>query len=237
MFKGFILGGVTLALFASVGSAYAAGKLTNISVVQGGIKLFVDGKFINPTDSDGKVVEPFIYDGTTYLPLRALSDALTNYQKQVKWDGDTSSIYVGQAPVAAQTDILQLKPYENNGYIYKNDADAIITILDKTITPFNRLRGSYSGESYTYMLNSKYSQINGQFVIPYEKIGSNGKAKIQFYNVNKKGVETLIKEFTTTTGDEPVQISVDVRGVEILKINTPYNDATSTFYNVTLAGI
>jgi hypothetical protein len=232
--KGFILGVCTFALFVSVGTAFASGKLTNINVFQGGIKLFVDGKLTVPTDSDGKVVEPFIYDGTTYLPLRALSNALTNNQKPVSWDSNTLSIYVGQALAAAQTDIGELTPYEQNGFVLKGDK-AAFSILDKTITPFNNLTSG----SLTYMLNSNYSQINGNLIIPYKTIGNSGTAKLSFYNVNKKGKETLIKEFSTGIGDDTVSVSVDVRGVEILKIvqdnrNIP---GSSSFYNVTLAGI
>src|SRR5690348_4623961 len=135
-FKGFAMGAITVALLGSlVGTAFASGKLTSIKVVQGGIALYVDGKLIKPTDGNGKVVEPFIYDGTTYLPLRALSNALTNNQKEVKWVAETSSIYVGQAPVAAQTDIVELNPYEIDGSVF-TDNNAVFELLDKKITPF-----------------------------------------------------------------------------------------------------
>ncbi|MCR8629947.1 copper amine oxidase N-terminal domain-containing protein [Paenibacillus radicis (ex Xue et al. 2023)] len=239
--KGFVMGACIFALLASVGTAFADGKLTNINVVQGGLKLFVDGKLIKPTDSDGKIVEPFIYDGTTYLPLRALSNALTNNQKEVKWDGDTSSIYVGQAPVAAQTDIKEVKTYnDKDSYVFKEER-AAFNILDKKITPFNRF-SSY--ESFTYMLHSNYSQINGQLVVPYTNLGNTNAGGISFYNVDKKGNKTLIKSFKTVAGNDPVQVSVDVRGVEILEIQTYNKNANANsietdgaFYNVTLAGI
>jgi hypothetical protein len=81
-FKGFLIGVCAIGLLLSIGTVYAEGKLTTIKIVQCGLKFFVDGKLIKPTDRDGKVVEPFIYDGTIYLPLRALSNALTNYEKK-----------------------------------------------------------------------------------------------------------------------------------------------------------
>ncbi|MUT67396.1 hypothetical protein GOM71_15815 [Paenibacillus sp. NEAU-GSW1] len=228
------MGALTVALFGSlVGTAFAAstGKLTNIKVISGGIKLFVDGKLIKPTDGNGKVVEPFIYDGTTYLPLRALSNALTNYEKPVNWDSATSSIYVGQAPVAAQTDLADLKTYNNNDVNVRTGEEAAFQLLDKTITPFNRL-DSYS--SFTYMLHSNYSQINGQFVIPYTSLGDDSTGKVYFYSVDKKGNQTLIQEYSAEAGDDPVSLTVDLRGVEILVIQTMYSGA---FYNATLTGI
>lgn len=235
--KGFAMGVATVALFGSlVGTAFASGKLTSINVMKGGIKLFVDGKLIIPTDGNGTVVEPFIYEGTTYLPLRALSNALTNNQKPVKWDGDNSSIYIGQAPVSAQTDISELKPYD--GVAISSGKDAIFKVLDKEIAPFNRLRSTSSDGigsfSYTYMLHSEYRSLNGQFVIPYSALGSKDSGTIKFFNVNKKGEETLIKEYSAKAGDDTLQVEVNLQGVEILKIKF---DGYSAFYNVTLAGI
>jgi len=40
-------------------------------------------------------MEPFIVDGTTYLPLRAVADALG---KEVELDGPNQSVYVGRKP-------------------------------------------------------------------------------------------------------------------------------------------
>ncbi|ETT56794.1 copper amine oxidase family protein [Paenibacillus sp. FSL R7-269] len=237
--KGFAMGAVTVALFGSlIGTAFASGKLTTISVVQGGIKLFVDGNLVKPTDAAGKAVEPFIYDGTTYLPLRALSNALTNNQKAVKWDADSSSIYVGQEPTAAQTDIADIAPYGQNGSVLKSgDAGIGFALLDLKISPFNRLASGlvYSDDAtYTYMLKSKYSQLNAQFVIPYTTLGAKEEAKVSFYNVDKNGTETLIKEVSTKTADDIMSVTVNLTGVEIFKIRFV---GRSAFYNVLLSSL
>ena len=60
-----------------------------------GIKIFVDGQKINPKDAQGNSVQPFIYNGTTYLPVRAVADALG---KAVYWDGPNYTVYLGKAP-------------------------------------------------------------------------------------------------------------------------------------------
>ncbi|GEM_PF-340794 len=245
-FKGFLIGACTVGLLLSVGTAYADGKLTTIKIVQGGIKLFVDGKLVKPTDSDGKIVEPFIYDGTTYLPLRALSNALTNYEKEVSWDAKTSSIYVGQAPVAAQTDLSEIEPYSPSGYVKTGEA-ATFNILDQKITPFNSFgRG---GDYLTLMLHSNYSSLNGKFVVPYTDLGSEYKGTVIFFNVDKKGNATEIASFKAEAGDESINVHVDLRGVEILRIysGTPASgdrlgawkggDMDGLLYNATLSGI
>ncbi len=233
-FKGFLIGACTVGLLLSVGTAYADGKLTTIKIVQGGIKLFVDGKLVKPTDSDGKVVEPFIYDGTTYLPLRALSNALTNYEKEVSWDAKTSSIYVGKAPVAAQTDLSEISPLEYSASV-RTGEQATFRLLDKTITPFNSFPGS---EYITLAIHSNYRSLDGQFVIPYQYLGSDNKGIITFFNLDKKGNRTEIASFTAEAGDDPINVHVDLRGVEILMINTVGGYSKyGTLYNATLAGI
>ena len=75
-----------LALCAGMVSSTALAANTiykNIRVEYSGIKLVVDGQTVVPKDANGKTVEPFIYNGTTYLPVRAVGNAVG---KKVKWD-------------------------------------------------------------------------------------------------------------------------------------------------------
>ena len=57
-----------------------------------GIVITLDGEKLALTDANGAAVEPFIYNGTTYLPLRAVATALG---LDVDWDGDTSTVILG----------------------------------------------------------------------------------------------------------------------------------------------
>lgn len=59
------------------------------------IKLCVDGQLITPKDANGSPVEPFAIQGTTYLPVRAIGEALG---KPVDWDSATHTVYIGQKP-------------------------------------------------------------------------------------------------------------------------------------------
>ena len=61
------------------------------TLVYRGIKIILDGALITPRDASGNVVEPFIIDGTTYLPVRALSNALGF---DVGWDNATSTVSI-----------------------------------------------------------------------------------------------------------------------------------------------
>ena len=55
--------------FATVGSRTAELFYNNI-------KVMINGKEVTPTDANGNAVEPFIIEGTTYLPVRGVASAL-----------------------------------------------------------------------------------------------------------------------------------------------------------------
>lgn len=58
------------------------------------ISIYVNGTKITPKDGNGKEVAPFIIDGTTYLPVKAVANALG---KEVAWDGATASVKIDDA--------------------------------------------------------------------------------------------------------------------------------------------
>jgi len=174
------------------------------------IKLYVDGVLITPKDANGNIVEPFIYNGTTYLPVRALSEALN---KRVTWDGTTSSVVVGIMPgeVVYFDDILQ--PYQTECKYWQTAASdgRFITIAG------NKYYHGVGHDDYDwndavgyYNLNAQYSQLSGMYG-KYDGQIKNGS--IEFY-----GDGRLIKTLEIKAGDMPKDFSVDLNGVLQLKI-------------------
>lgn len=95
-FKGFIMGMALVSVISFTSNSSLASTIQkNIQAVYSDIKIVVDGVKITPKDSSGKIVEPFIYEGTTYLPVRAISEALG---KAVYWDQITKTVYIGEMP-------------------------------------------------------------------------------------------------------------------------------------------
>jgi hypothetical protein len=72
-----------LGLSIAGGVALAKNGWANLSAEYANIMINVNGENFIPKDVNGIVVEPFIIDGTTYLPIRAVSEALNN---DVSWD-------------------------------------------------------------------------------------------------------------------------------------------------------
>lgn len=102
---GALLGG-TAALAAGV-------TYKTIQVLYNDISLVVDGVPVTPKDANGVEVEPFVYNGTTYLPVRAVGEAIG---KQVTWDGNTQTVYIGEAPGAAEYLPIVCPPYQEAYY-------------------------------------------------------------------------------------------------------------------------
>ena len=71
--------------------AIATTGTRSLNAIYRDIKIVIDDYPITPRDANGNIVEPFIVDGTTYLPVRAVGEALG---LQVTWDGDTSTVFL-----------------------------------------------------------------------------------------------------------------------------------------------
>ncbi|AEI42209.1 superoxide dismutase family protein [Paenibacillus mucilaginosus] len=80
------------------GLSYAATQSIDVSFPQ--LKFFVNGEDKTPAaefDNNGtKVPSSLIYEGTTYVPLRMVGQMVT---EAVYWDGNTSSVSIGQPHV------------------------------------------------------------------------------------------------------------------------------------------
>ena len=86
--KDVCLGATVAALvMGAAPAAYAKVANMDIPVMFNNIKIVVDGKELK-TDK-----EPFIYEGTTYLPVRAVGEAAA---KNVTWDAASKTVILGE---------------------------------------------------------------------------------------------------------------------------------------------
>ncbi|MFB9324307.1 stalk domain-containing protein, partial [Cryptosporangium minutisporangium] len=98
------------------GTAAIAANSTSLDVVLRPIKYFFDGvQKSTPAGQDG-----FIYKGTTYVPLRFVSESLG---EEVKWDGKTGSIYVGEQPGGEVIYLTDLAPLSTVAYMLRSSGE------------------------------------------------------------------------------------------------------------------
>lgn len=106
--KGFIVGAAAAVTIMSAGAAFAGPVSQSITAVYNDIRIVVNGQPITPVDTDGKKVEPFVYDGTAYLPVRAVAQALN---QQVFWDGSSHSVYIGTVAITDEQALQLVSDY------------------------------------------------------------------------------------------------------------------------------
>lgn len=111
-FTSFICGAMAAAALLSLGGTALAARQIQATLQYTGIRVTLEGKALELKDEKGATVEPFMLDGSTYLPARAIANALG---LQVDWDQANQTVALSakaQAPAqnaAPQTDGAQLR--------------------------------------------------------------------------------------------------------------------------------
>lgn len=105
-----------LALTLGIASgAYAASNNQTISaMLNKDIKIMYNGQVQNFTDAKGAPVYPIAYNGTTYLPVSAVSKMLN---VPINWDGTTNTIMMG-ATTVQPTNLVSRKHTGGTEYSY-----------------------------------------------------------------------------------------------------------------------
>ena len=211
-----LIAGVLIGVIITGGTVFAKNGSEMIEAFYNNIKIYVDGVHIEPKDASGKAVEPFIYNGTTYLPVRAVGEAIG---KTVTWDGTTQSVYLGEKPGDVQylTDVAPAFQYNSANYV--------------ECTSSNGKHFEMGGEKYTngfyatagtdingnciypafYNLNGKYKTVS--FVAGALDNELSSDAEFRIYADDK-----LIKTLNIKPGNLPQKYVLDIKNALQLKI-------------------
>ena len=98
MKKSYIAAALALTGCMVVGAAAVSQPQNVVATFRPDITLEVNGTAYNVRDTNGDLVSPLIYNGTTYLPLSALSRML---DVDVSWDAATNTVVVNDADTAS----------------------------------------------------------------------------------------------------------------------------------------
>lgn len=220
-----LLAGVIIGVMITGGSVLAFGSTTLYDVITDGVKIVVDGKKLNPKDANGNEVQPMIYNGTTYLPVRAVANALG---KAVYWDGPNYTVYLGEMdgeleyPTVYLKDMTNIAHGSDNGMYYSATATTNFDENYDDITYFytNTESGTDGPE---FLLNYKYSDFKGTFIIPK---GSNFDGKVYFKIIADD--KTIYTSPQLDKTSKAYDFDVQVKGYNHIKI-IPYT--TTSIYS------
>lgn len=89
-----------------------AGILKEIQVRQGDINITLNGEKIQLKDVNGKPVEPMIYEGSTYVPLRSIMELDKN--TKIKWNNVTTTVEIETKAQATEKPVQEkVDPFPN----------------------------------------------------------------------------------------------------------------------------
>lgn len=211
--KGFLLGVICTLLLVN-GLVFAAGTMTLKDVKVGGITIVVDGQKVNPTDAKGNAVNPLVYNGTTYLPVRAVADAL---KKAVYWDGPNQTVYVGNADAKLEYPTVYLEDLKS---------------IESTVTKSSNIIDNYGniyesailgdGKEYRFLTDMKYTALKGVLYISESETADT--------SICMKVIADGKKIYTSPVIDKasrPVDVNVNITGYNDIQIKfEKVNDRT-----------
>ncbi|WP_137792041.1 stalk domain-containing protein [Bacillus sp. E(2018)] len=213
LISGFILGSL---LFGSVGAYAASGNLIEVFYTIKAIKID------NVTKTPDK--KPFAYEGTTYVPLRFISE---NLGEEVKWDQKTQTIYIGETmdPSAHYLgDKVNYMNFQEGGYsTFENGYQQEVRIKDNIGNEYENYLTMYTGEQYDqddwcyieYPLNGQYSTFNTIVGLTDRYKSTEDVITVEIFADDK-----VIYNQTFEAGDMPEKISLNIKNSLKLKIKT-----------------
>ncbi|MEN2773878.1 stalk domain-containing protein [Acetivibrio clariflavus] len=183
--------------------------------INSAVKYKLNGNEFIPKNVDGSKMDTLIYNGRSYVPLRAIADA---FKVAVDWDGATSTIILGERE-GKGVSLLDLKPrledffYDTEYLVITSDKDAL-TFHGDTEVVFNfgidSVSKSKSATKIFVSLEKKFQTLKF-----YTWTTDNDGKLVIWDTTNKSSIE--LKRFDIPK-NELKEIEVNVGGVDSLLI-------------------
>ena len=211
--KALITLAITLALVCGMAiGASAADTLKEISAyLNYGITIKYNGEAQNLTDAAGNRVYPITYNGTTYLPVRAVSNLLGI---GVDWDGATQTVLLGEK--ADGTDLIDnFKPYNS----YTTDIDYRGSLDPEFIQSSEKQTTTIGGNTASHWFAVRLDYLDDD--APECSFNLGGKYDtLTFQTYADKDMtlivtgdnDSVLGQFTLKGGQVPQSLTIDLHG-------------------------
>ena len=165
-------------------TSFAAGNMISISV-DPSVKILVNGSEFQPKDANGNDVMTFIYNGTTYAPLRALAEA---YGLEVGYDAARNMATVSEPGKTYDTPAAPVQPGTVTPGM-QNALEKAYDYLDFTAFSYTGLIKQLEYERYTHEESVYAADYCGADW--YEQAVKKGQSYLDFTSFSREG---LIKQ-------------------------------------------
>lgn len=227
--KSFVLGACAAFTLTSVVTVGAM----SIDVIMNDIKIYWDGVEKTLTNVRGEKVEPLIYQGTTYVPVRAMANLMG---KDVDWNQADMAVYVGKKPTMRTISLADMES-NINGRSDCYEKDGSFSLKNDEIKYNDAIRFySRSVRNITYVLDGKFSRFTGKMVMPYVTVGSSSEETITFYSVENDGTKNEIKSYDLKQTQDPIEVDINLIGVTNLMIEVDNGYRSTVIYDANFLG-
>lgn len=210
LFSGIILGILFCSILSTVFAEYSSKK---IAVTYRDIKLFTDGTETVPRDVDGNIVEPFIYNGTTYLPVRAVGEALG---RNVDWDNASSTVIISEKPTKPVYLFAEIPTNIKYRIDFSTEKSGDLNYI--VYTPTNGPSSPDLSGMRDYENNIEYKipqgseKITGKILVP--TCSANANAVVQVNILNENNDVLYQSEKLKSTSSKPIDFDVSINDCE-----------------------
>lgn len=212
-FKSFLMGFITCTLLTSTVSYAAQYKPIHVAIDV--VKKIV----INGADKTPTIQKPFMYEGTTYVPLAYIANAL---DKKVNWDSKTGTIYINDSGNEREDVYINRYGYEKlnaAGRMVVKDYNGNKVFYFEEIQP-DKYKNNVAPSTISYKLDKEYKHLIGKF--GFFNGGKNTEdihTQLTIYDDNK---DILYQSSYIRGNMNPISLNVDISKTKYLefKINT-----------------
>lgn len=204
-----IIIGISLIFGFALGAGAAPALQSITAHLNWSIKFNIEGASWSPKDENGNKLAPIIYNNSTYLPVRAVSEALGT---SVNWDQKSQTIHLGESTSEVSITSLEKELHSrvfqtsDKKYTVQNGKDYGSGFVLKDLNSVDT--------SLDLVPNGKYQTLNLTFV--------NLDDKKDIYIQVKSG-EDVLEDLTLSPGQPLGNVDLNVGGQKTITIS-----ATST---------
>ena len=232
MRKRYIIIALAFLMITLTAFAYASSQQVT-ATLDSGVTITYNGQAQTMLDVNGAVVYPIIYNGTTYVPIRAVSNML---DIPVEWNAGTRTVMLGsgeggQAPPPSEVSLVTAGRLSSTSWWNKvqgaGNMPQIGAKFTGAIWQANVTMQESRAVAITY--DGSYSTLTFSYAVVTES-GETPKNLTTFKVINKD-TGTVIFAGTTYGGEVKESGAVDISGVNNLEFVASYNSSPVDIQN------
>jgi hypothetical protein len=220
----------TVMLFAFTAGVVAAPAVQTITAsLANDFKFTLNGEAWTPKDADGSTMAPIVYNDRTYLPARAIAEALGI---TVGWDAETRTVILGEPAAPVEEEPVEEEPVEEEPIEEEPIAPEAELAIEPTGSDYSKSAPADIPINITWGTATEITEITGSALGGAVKINPEAD---KHYVVDDKGDGTAVLTIKTEiTKLLPVDISMVPEGTT-LTLTIAFDNGDKKDFAVTVA--